>query len=37
MTWHWDLSLLEKFVVNVQCATMKYEIIKAYGTTESRN
>ena len=28
MTWNWDLSLLEKIVVNVQCATMKNEIIR---------
>ena len=28
MTWNWDLSLLENFVVNVQRATMKYEIIR---------
>ena len=27
MTWNWDLSLFKKFVVNVQCATMKHEII----------
>ena len=29
MTWnYWDLSLLKKFMVNVQGATMKYDIIK---------
>ena len=28
MTWNWDLRLLKKFVVNVQCAAMKYEIIR---------
>ena len=28
MTWNWDSSLLEKFIVNVQRATMKYEIIR---------
>ena len=28
MTQICDLSLLEKFVVSVQCATMKYEIIR---------
>ena len=28
MIWNWDLHLLEKIVVNVQNATMKYEKIK---------
>ena len=28
MTWNRDLSLFEKFVENVRCATMKYEIIR---------
>ena len=28
MTWNWDLSLLERFVVSVQCAIMKNEIIR---------
>ena len=28
MTWNWDLSLLEKFVVNMQCAAMKCEITR---------
>ena len=28
MTWNCDLSLLKNFVVNVECATVKYEIIR---------
>ena len=28
MTWSWDLSLPENFVVNMQCCTMKYEMIR---------
>ena len=28
MTWSWHLSLLEKFAVNLQCAIMKYKIIR---------
>ena len=28
MIWNWDLSLLKKFVVNMQCATVKYQIIR---------
>ena len=28
MNWNWDLSLLKKFVVSVQYAAMKYEIIR---------
>ena len=28
MTWSWHLSLLEKFTVNMQCAIMKYKIIR---------
>ena len=27
MTWKWDLSLLENFVVKMQSATTKFEII----------
>ena len=28
LAWNFDLNLLEKFVVNVHCTTMKYEIIR---------
>ena len=28
MTWNWDLGLLEKFTLNLERATMKYEIIR---------
>ena len=28
ITWNWDISLLEKFIVNLQRATMKSEIIR---------
>ena len=28
MAWNWGLSLLEKLVVNMQFATMKYAIIR---------